>query len=145
LTIRARCFYYSRKFGQNVNFDKYKAHLASRSSEPIPAPASFTPPSEIPDVASEPIPTPSYPTPFAEIVALIQSGAPIPGIKEIPPTVLSDQASKPAAAKRPKPWEKEGLENVEVGGTFGDRRDNPIAQEEPEVGGADLEDASVPS
>jgi hypothetical protein len=70
-----------------------------------------------------------YPPTFAEIVELITSGKPIPGIKDIPPTLLTSQATKPTASKRRKPWEKE-LPSEE--GTFGDRRDEIIVQDLPE-------------
>lgn len=46
-----------------------------------------------------------YPTSFSQIVELITSGEPIPGIKEVPDTVLEGQASQPTTAKRKKPWE----------------------------------------
>ena len=48
-----------------------------------------------------------YPTSFSQIVELITSGEPIPGIKEVPDTVLEGQASQPTTAKRKKPWEKD--------------------------------------
>jgi hypothetical protein len=74
-----------------------------------------------------------YPPTFLQIVELIQSGAPIPGIMDIPDTVLTGQGSAPTAAPRRKPWEKEGSEEIVVGGTFGDARDEaPIEQELPE-------------
>jgi hypothetical protein len=114
LTLRARLFYYARKKDiPPINFDAYKAYQASK-----PAP-----------VADQ---TPPYPTPFAEIVALITSGTPIPGIRDIPPTVLPEKASQPAASKRRKPWEKE-KDPIAEEKTFGDRRDDIIVQEEPDV------------
>jgi hypothetical protein len=89
-----------------------------------------------------------YPPTFAEIVELITSGKPIPGIKEIPPTLLTDQASQPSASKRRKPWEKDVSEEAVQGagfalpgsegegkrveGTFGDHRDEVIVQDLPE-------------
>jgi len=73
-----------------------------------------------------------YPSSFAEIVALITAGKPIPGIREIPPTVLEDQVTKPVASKRRKPWEKEDTEVSVEGGTFGDRRDVVLEQDFPE-------------
>lgn len=72
---------------------------------------------------------------------LIQSGAPIPGIREIPDTVLVGRESKAEKGRRRKPWEKEEDEegNGEGEGakgrgegTFGDRRDEVIVQEFPE-------------
>ena len=55
--------------------------------------------------SSEP-PAP-YPSSFSQIVELITTGQPIPGIKEIPNTVLEGQDSQAAPAKRKKPWEKD--------------------------------------
>jgi len=43
---------------------------------------------------------------FADIVALIQSGQPIPGIRDIPDTVLTGQGSDATQAPRRKPWEQ---------------------------------------
>lgn len=66
-------------------------------------------------------------------MSLIQSGAPIPGIRDIPDTTLPELASEAKGSKRRKPWEKEDLEVVDENGTFGDRRDEPvIVQEYPE-------------
>jgi Family of unknown function (DUF5572) len=48
-----------------------------------------------------------YPTSFAHIVELITTGQPIPGIKEIPDTVLEGEKSESTAARRKKPWEKD--------------------------------------
>jgi len=45
---------------------------------------------------------------YAELIELIQSGAPIPGIKDIPDTVLEGQGSAAEASKRRKPWEIPG-------------------------------------
>ena len=50
-------------------------------------------------------PHPSY---FGQIIEIIASGEPIPGIKEVPDTVMEGQASQSTTAKRKKPWEKDG-------------------------------------
>ena len=47
-----------------------------------------------------------YPTSFAHIVELITSGKPIPGIKEIPDTILSGQETQSKCERRRKPWER---------------------------------------
>lgn len=47
-----------------------------------------------------------YPKSFAEVVELITLGKPIPGIKEIPDTVLAEPEN-PGVQGRRKPWEKE--------------------------------------
>ncbi len=48
---------------------------------------------------------------YQEVVELIQSGKPIPGIKEIPNTVLDGQGTQSTQPRRRKPWEKEAAEN----------------------------------
>ncbi|KAH7025450.1 hypothetical protein B0J12DRAFT_746219 [Macrophomina phaseolina] len=148
LALRARCFYYSRKYNAPVDFDAYKAYRATAPSpSPVPTtatngltPASLpatpspgqtpplgstatfpaatntTAPTSTPAAAAPP-PPPSgqqqqqeeapYPTSFAHIVELITTGQPIPGIKEIPDTVLEGQGSASTASKRKKPWEKD--------------------------------------
>jgi len=53
-------------------------------------------------------PAPPYPTSFADIVDLITQDKPIPGIEEIPTTVLEPGSSKQdRAVRRKKPWEKD--------------------------------------
>ena len=44
---------------------------------------------------------------YQEVVELIQSGKPVPGIKEIPNTILEGQGTQSTQARRKKPWEKE--------------------------------------
>ncbi|KAK7535645.1 hypothetical protein IWX49DRAFT_264204 [Phyllosticta citricarpa] len=152
LTLRARCFYYTRKFNILVDFDAYKAYRASiPSPSPItavttnglatptsssstsasPQPRPQLQPAAPPSSSASPQPQTSsssaaasasapaasssggpddapYPTSFAHIVELITTGQPIPGIKEIPDTVLEGQGTVPAADKRRKPWERSG-------------------------------------
>lgn len=48
-----------------------------------------------------------YPTSFSQIVDLITNGQPIPGIKEVPDTILLGQESRAVTAKRKKPWERD--------------------------------------
>lgn len=50
---------------------------------------------------------------FAEIMELIKSGKPIPGIKDIPDTVLVGQGTEPTKARRQKPWERPRTEQQE--------------------------------
>ncbi|EXJ60961.1 hypothetical protein A1O7_05114 [Cladophialophora yegresii CBS 114405] len=51
---------------------------------------------------------PPYPTSFAAIVDLITRNLPIPGIEDIPPTVLEPGTSKvDKTPRRRKPWEKD--------------------------------------
>ena len=64
--------------------------------------------------ASTSQPNAPYPTSFAHIVDLITKGEPIPGVKEIPDTVLEGQESQSVTAVRKKPWEKEANESTTV-------------------------------
>ncbi|KAH8820563.1 hypothetical protein F5884DRAFT_54387 [Xylogone sp. PMI_703] len=144
LTLRARCFYLSRKKSTPIDFDAYKTHFLSKYPDGLPKEAlerksasptqDRTQPRIESDANNDTVPQKDapYPSSFAEIVALITAGKPIPGIREIPPIVLEDQATRPAASKRRKPWEKEGTGDVIDGGTFGDRRDEIIQQDIPE-------------
>jgi len=76
--------------------------MLSSNSEPS---AHSTGVSEAHSSSSAEPPAP-YPLSFNHIVELITTGQPIPGIKDIPNTVLEGQASQPVQAKRKKPWEK---------------------------------------
>ncbi|KAF2243424.1 hypothetical protein BU26DRAFT_523736 [Trematosphaeria pertusa] len=126
LTLRARCFYYARKFIINIDFDAYKAYRNARGRPPpVPnsVPASSAPAST--DTAGGILPVPPsnpneppapYPTSFAHIVELVTTGQPIPGIKEIPNTVLTGQSSQPTQSRRKKPWEKDTATSAEAAG-----------------------------
>jgi hypothetical protein len=134
LTLRARCFYYARyaaelqracaradclrKYSKNVDFDAYKAYRNARGRPALVPNGVQAPPTAtstsgsaggtLPEAsanASEP-PAP-YPTSFAHIVELVTTGQPIPGIKEIPDTLLAGQSSQAMQSKRRKPWEKD--------------------------------------
>lgn len=48
-----------------------------------------------------------YPSSFARIVELITTGQPIPGIQQIPDTVLVGQGAPSVVPPRRKPWEKD--------------------------------------
>ncbi|KAI5818893.1 hypothetical protein BZA77DRAFT_305260 [Pyronema omphalodes] len=75
-------------------------------SSPAPTPAPMqVPPMAVAPGAAEDGDAP-YPKSFAEMVELITLGKPIPGIKEIPDTVL-DEPENPGVQRRKKPWEKE--------------------------------------
>lgn len=50
---------------------------------------------------------PMYPSSFAHIVELITTGQPIPGIQQIPDTVLTGHDTSSQKPRRLKPWEKE--------------------------------------
>lgn len=107
----------TRKFNMNIDFDGYKAYRNARGRPPPTQPLNGTPPLVVPgdEASSGMMPTSSsaseppapYPTSFAHIVELITSGQPVPGIREIPSTVLTGQGTEPVKARRKKPWEKD--------------------------------------
>jgi hypothetical protein len=79
------------------------------SPAPTPAPIQVLPMAAetgaVAPGAAEDVDAP-YPKSFAEMVELITLGKPIPGIKEIPDTVLAEPEN-PGVQGRRKPWEKE--------------------------------------
>jgi len=97
-----------------VDFSSYQNWLESQDlsqpSNPTISNGEFheqtlpteAPPSQAQDLLMGGAPTPAS---FAEICELIAQGKEIPGIKEIPDTVLEGQASQANARTRKKPWE----------------------------------------
>jgi len=71
-------------------------------------------------------PSAPYPTSFSQMVDLITTGQPIPGLKEVPDTLLTGQESQPSTAKRKKPWEREVSGVVGEGNGFGSTSTAPI-------------------
>lgn len=125
LTLRARCFYFARKNNIPIDFNAYHTWRSQQSSSlangmsviasasdpfimnnspPRPESTSRNFTDTSPGDVEPPAP---YPTSFSQLVELITSGELIPGIKEVPNTVLEGQASQPTTAKRKKPWEKD--------------------------------------
>jgi hypothetical protein len=116
LTLRAKCYYYARKAGQPVDFDGYKSWVESGAAtngttsiyDPLlqEQPDASTADDEAAGGMGGGLADAPKPASFAEICALIQEGKPIPGIKDIPDTVLEGQASESQTQTRRKPWEK---------------------------------------
>ncbi|EME85596.1 uncharacterized protein MYCFIDRAFT_150657 [Pseudocercospora fijiensis CIRAD86] len=100
LTLRAKCYYYARKAGIPVDFDGYKAWVESCRTNGTAA-NTQAPADTSGGMADAP-----KPASFAEICDMIAEGKPIPGIKDIPDTILEGQASESNTARRKKPWEK---------------------------------------
>ncbi len=88
--------------------------------QPASVPSQPAPPAK--PTSNEPAaPAGSYPTSFAQIVELIESGKPIPGIEEIPDTVLTGQEGPSKEKRRMKPWETSDVreDGVKNGGGLG--------------------------
>lgn len=121
LILRARCFYYSRKHNTAINFEAYRTwrsrqnlpvvtleqmhRVKSPSTDPQTNGMSIEKSDVTVSQQGEGQPSAPYPSSFSQIVDLITKGEPIPGIKEIPDTLLTGQESAPVTAKRTKPWE----------------------------------------
>ncbi|KAF2462444.1 hypothetical protein BDY21DRAFT_14710 [Lineolata rhizophorae] len=132
LALRARCFYFQRKFNIPVDYDLYKdwrqrnsAHASaigvqngvstletssSGGNHAAPTPTSEQATSTAGGGGGGGDPSAPYPTSFAHIVELITTGQPVPGIKEIPSTVLEGQGTQSTKPKRKKPWEKDAVD-----------------------------------
>lgn len=106
LTLRAKCYYYARKAGTPVDFDGYKQWVEQRQANSgANAPSAPAPTAQ--DAGSGGLVDAPKPASFAEICDMIAEGKPIPGIKDIPDTILEGQASESQASTRKKPWEKD--------------------------------------
>lgn len=122
IALRAKAFFFQRKFGSSVDLQKYSQWLAvqegSAKEQEESASHGTTPQTEqstdllaLPSTSSDAQEgaaegdTP-YPNKYAQIVELILSGKPIPGILDIPDTLLGmEQSSKASVQRRRKPWE----------------------------------------
>jgi len=106
----------SRKYEVPVDFSAYKQWRLQHNSSAIEAlpnqnstngTSTITERSDaVTPTISSAIPPAPYPPTFSQIVDLITTGQPIPGIKDIPDTILAGQETQPTTAKRKKPWEK---------------------------------------
>ncbi|GKU00001.1 hypothetical protein FLAG1_03085 [Fusarium langsethiae] len=138
MAIHARIFYYAQRIGVNIDFGSYKNWLTSKTNHQPPdvlpeeyrqrAEANTTSTStsaldwqkaapktdlyidrKAATAQSGSEDQPNYPMGFAEMIKLIQEGKPVPGIRQIPNTIVRDPAVKPVGARAVprKPWEKE--------------------------------------
>ncbi|KAK2871609.1 hypothetical protein FQN49_003012 [Arthroderma sp. PD_2] len=119
LVLKAKCFYFSKKFSIQppIDYLSYKQWLQQPSqpqveenTSPSNVDASTTAPESTStptaqDVSKSGEEQPAYPSSFARIVELITTGQPIPGIQQIPDTVLTGQETVSTAQRRRKPWE----------------------------------------
>ena len=111
LTLRAKCYYYARKAGTPVDFDGYKSWVEQQGNQGEANGAedgrsilNSVPPAQA--EASGGMGDAPKPASFAEICEMIAEGKPIPGIKDIPDTILEGQASESKSDERKKPWER---------------------------------------
>ncbi|KAL6233898.1 hypothetical protein BDW75DRAFT_231607 [Aspergillus navahoensis] len=122
LVLQAKCYYYTRMNNLALPLDvaTYKSWLKARrvssasiddsqgtDSSSTSAPSLSRPTITVSKPTSQE-PAYPYPTSFAHIVELITTGRPVPGIQQIPDTLLTGQGAASAKPKRLKPWEKGG-------------------------------------
>lgn len=140
LVLQAKCFFFSRycalhfcctshlllmlvRRKENLNppidFAAYKSWSLSRSSgepkttavsSPKPDESELSPEANVSGTETSILPEPAYPSSFAHIVELITTGQPIPGIEQIPDTVLTGHDTASEKPRRRKPWERDDAE-----------------------------------
>lgn len=120
MTTHARIFYYAQRIGVNIDFGAYKTWLARKpdhqppdvlpeeyrqrdATNAAPTPAldwqKAAPKTDLyidkkaAATQSGPQDQPNYPMGFAEMIKLIQEGKPVPGIRQIPNTIIRDPVS----------------------------------------------------
>ncbi|KAL4886370.1 hypothetical protein BJY04DRAFT_101819 [Aspergillus karnatakaensis] len=120
LVLQAKCYYFARKekLTSPLNVATYKLWLEARhssehqklgSQSPKTGSATVSLPPISGDTGQQATPIcgePAYPTSFAHIVELITTGQQIPGIQQIPDTLLTGQGTESEKPRRLKPWEK---------------------------------------
>lgn len=118
-----------RKFNISppINFSSYKAWLfntptSAETPAPTPTEGQATAPAApaVADASAAAAGEPAYPSSFAHIVELITTGQPIPGIQEIPDTVLEGHDISSEKPRRRKPWEKEESVQGQAQGSGGE-------------------------
>ncbi|KAL5333573.1 hypothetical protein BJX70DRAFT_392074 [Aspergillus crustosus] len=126
LVLQAKCYYFTRKenLTSSLNATAYKSWLeaiptidASKyrkspteltSTSTGPSATSLPPSSGITDQQDKPVGQgPLYPTSFAHIVELITTSQHVPGIQQVPDTLLTGQGTQSVKPRRLKPWEKQ--------------------------------------
>lgn len=93
-----------RKFNADVDYEAYMLWKEQKEGRPPPKAPAATNGSVAADVHTEAEPAgPRFS--YQDIVEMIQTGTPIPGIKEIPDTILEGKGTSATKSARRKPWE----------------------------------------
>jgi Family of unknown function (DUF5572) len=150
LVLQAQCFYFSRKRAlPPIDPSAYRQWLQSRTANnpshhdvtgqtsdisASTAQAESSAATDVPPAlgaSAESAEPPPYPDSFAAIVDLITQNKPIPGIEEIPATVLDHGSSKiDQTPRRKKPWEAD-TETAEATFSQDDPSADQVAATEP--------------
>lgn len=84
LTMQAKVFFFCSATGEILNIEDYEEWRTNKSEQ---------------------VQEPEYSSNYQEIVKLILEGKEVPGIKQIPDTVLEGETSESKVGERRKPWE----------------------------------------
>lgn len=108
LVDQAKSFFYCSKTGNILNLDEYYAwrRVNEAKIQELPDEVEIKQIDNANGRESTSEDTP-YSSNYQQLVELIVSGKPVPGIKDIPDTVLADQKSEATAPSRQKPWAKQ--------------------------------------
>lgn len=113
LINQAKSFFFCNKTGNIINLDDYedwKLHSGDKFAKNKQIEEELGKDiSENTTTNDQTNSDPPYSSNYQEVVELLMLGKPIPGIKQIPDTVLTDQGSTASASQRTKPWEKNRL------------------------------------
>lgn len=105
LVDQAKSFFFCSHTGHILNLDEFYAWKRNNGDKISlvnePSADEIAPQDEGSSDSAE-VP---YSSNYQNVVELIMAGKPVPGIKEIPDTVLTEQASESTSAARKKPWE----------------------------------------
>ncbi|VUC23370.1 unnamed protein product [Clonostachys rosea] len=138
MATHARIFYYAQRLGVTIDFTAYQNWASQHPEHRVPdiLPDSYLTQSQDAATAAaggaslpwqQAAPKndlfidkkaaasqsqedqPSYPMAFAEMLKLLQEGKPVPGIRQIPNTVVRDPSIKPVGSRTVprKPWERD--------------------------------------
>lgn len=118
-----------KKLAPALDFAAFKSWLSARSTRESQQPnagmsssqgtARSSPEPNSSGTEASTHPEPAYPSSFAHIVELITTGQPIPGIQQIPDTVLTGHETTSEKPRRRKPWEKDDAGPAEDEATSG--------------------------
>lgn len=99
LIDQAKSFFYCSHTGNILNLDDFNQWKIQNGDK-------FIKDKKVTEIDKEGDEEAPYSSNYQDVVNLIVSGKPVPGVKEIPDTVLTEQSSESNAEPRVKPWER---------------------------------------
>ncbi|ODQ80614.1 hypothetical protein BABINDRAFT_60533 [Babjeviella inositovora NRRL Y-12698] len=105
LINQAKVFFFCSQTGNILSLEDYEEWKLHNGSKHSHAKIMEIEEAEAPKVNATSSQIPPYSSNYQELVGMITQGKEIPGIMQIPDTVLAHQATESSAAQRKKPWE----------------------------------------